>query len=316
MTALLTALATNPGLHHNFVRWVLDYASNLTPEITTDPFDKSGAAHNSTYRDWSSEFPVIQDGNYTITDKDKPPFICTEVKDDAFEVLYHQRAAMKREGSKNYDLTKGENFPKWHSWNQHYVSKIVQQYKIEDKNSIPKFIIRDSIKKSYLHIKEHSLLIENKNKINKIKAHNNISHFMSLRIFWDENSFVEELKTVSNKYKLKLNLDKVRIAWLRFRDANNILTTHFIVNDILDAIKKKENIDIPVLDIFQEAYIYAQLEKKNDYIIMPNVDTFFSNTQQIINFIQYYPEHYKAMNPNLPTFNNIPNPFYLWNLKK
>ena len=49
---------------------------------------------------------------------------------------------------------------------------------------------------------------------------------------------------------------------------------------------------------------------------MPNIDPFFSNTQQIVDFIQYYPEHYKAMNPNLPTFNNIPNPFYLWNLKK
>ncbi len=314
MTVLLTALATTPGLHHNFVRWVLDYASDLTPELTTSPFDETGAAHNTL--NWSDKFKVLQGYDYTVTDKDKPPFICTEIKDNAFEVLYNQRTAMKREGSKNYDLTKAENFPKWHLWNQHYVSKIVQEYKIEDKNSIPKFIIRDSIKKGYLHIKEHSLLIENKNKINKIKSHNNISHFISLRIFWDENSFVKEFKTVSNKYKLKLNLDKVRIAWLRFRDANNILTTHFIVNDILDAIKKKENIDIPVLDIFQEAYIYAQLEKKNDFIIMPNVDPFFSNTQQIINFIQYYPEHYKAMNPNLPTFNNIPNPFYLCNLKK
>ena len=35
-----------------------------------------------------------------------------------------------------------------------------------------------------------------------------------------------------------------------------------------------------------------------------------------MDYLKYYPEHYKAMNPNLPKFNGIPNPFYLWNLKK
>ena len=28
--------------------------------------------------------------------------------------------------------------------------------------------------------------------------------------------------------------------------------------------------------------------------------------------IKVYPNHYKAMNPNLAKFNNIDNPFYLW----
>jgi hypothetical protein len=49
---------------------------------------------------------------------------------------------------------------------------------------------------------------------------------------------------------------------------------------------------------------------------MPMTDRFFSDSQEIIDYLKYYPQHYKAMNPNLPTFNGIPNPFYLWNLKK
>ena len=49
---------------------------------------------------------------------------------------------------------------------------------------------------------------------------------------------------------------------------------------------------------------------------MPLVNNFFQNTKDILEYITYYPKHYKAMNPNLPTFNGIPNPFYLANLKK
>ena len=44
---------------------------------------------------------------------------------------------------------------------------------------------------------------------------------------------------------------------------------------------------------------------------MPLIDNFFKNTNEIINYIKFYPEHYKAMNPNLPMFNNMPNPFFL-----
>ena len=44
---------------------------------------------------------------------------------------------------------------------------------------------------------------------------------------------------------------------------------------------------------------------------MPLSESFFKNTDEIMEYIKYYPEHYKAMNPNLPIFNNIPNPFFL-----
>ena len=80
---------------------------------------------------------------------------------------------------------------------------------------------------------------------------------------------------------------------------------------VLGAISKSENIDIPSLDILQEAYIYAELEKQNDFIVMPLTENFFSTTKEITDYINLYPQHYKAMNPNLPKFNNIDNPFFL-----
>jgi hypothetical protein len=38
---------------------------------------------------------------------------------------------------------------------------------------------------------------------------------------------------------------------------------------------------------------------------------FFLNTDEILEYVENFPNHYKAMNPNLPIFNNIPNPFFL-----
>ena len=63
--------------------------------------------------------------------------------------------------------------------------------------------------------------------------------------------------------------------------------------------------------------IIEELYKKNyDFITIPRTNNFFNTTNEIIQWLDWYPNHYKAMNPNLPKFNGIPNPFYLWNLKK
>ena len=83
-----------------------------------------------------------------------------------------------------------------------------------------------------------------------------------------------------------------------------------------EAIKNKEDMEIPELDVFQEGYIYAQLEKANDFVIMPMVEKFYTNTREINEYLQYYPEYHKRVNPNLPIFKGKPNPFHLANLRK
>ncbi len=55
-----------------------------------------------------------------------------------------------------------------------------------------------------------------------------------------------------------------------------------------------------------------RIEKNYDFIQTPLTRNFFSDTDEILEYVKYYPNHYKAMNPNLPKFNNIDNPFHLW----
>ena len=54
------------------------------------------------------------------------------------------------------------------------------------------------------------------------------------------------------------------------------------------------------------------IEQNYDFIQTPLTRNFFSDTNEILEYVKYYPNYYKAMNPNLPKFNNIDNPFHLW----
>ena len=81
---------------------------------------------------------------------------------------------------------------------------------------------------------------------------------------------------------------------------------------IKQAIKDGENMDCSTLDIVEQGYLSSWIEQNYDFIQTPLTRNFFSDTNEILEYVKYYPNHYKAMNPNLPKFNNIDNPFHLW----
>ena len=298
-------------MHHNFLRYVLDSCSALTPEISQLPFTNTGTSHMEL--NYSDVFKVIgPKPDKRICDTEQGPFILC-VADDP---LYYERASMSREGDKNNDLAQSDNFINWQSWNKHYVDGIVDNYKLEKNKPIPKFILRDSVKQSYLDLKNNGLVLKNKTLVDSVKSTKTDNYFFPVSSFFTCEKFINELSKLDVKYNLSLDLGKVPYIHDLFLKKNPILQTHFVVEKILTAIKNNENMEIPELDVFQEGYIYAKLEETNDFVLMPMIEAFFKNTQEIIEYLQYYPRHYKAMNPNLPTFNGIPNPFHLWNLKK
>ena len=88
------------------------------------------------------------------------------------------------------------------------------------------------------------------------------------------------------------------------------------VEQVIKAIQEKQDMDIRSLDTVEQAYISAWIENNTRFVTVPLCNQFFASTSEITQWIDFYPQHYKAMNPNLPMFNNIPNPFHLWNIKK
>jgi len=307
----LLTIIMQPGMHHNFLRYVLDSCSRITPLLSELPFIETGTSHKKL--NYSGKFEVLEsDHNRPIREQGKGPFILC-VADD---ILYIERISISREGDRNNDLTKSHNFINWQPWNKHYVDAIIEDYKLEKNKPIPKFILRDSIKKSYLDPENKGSFLQNKKLVDSVNNTDTDNYFFPISSFFTLEKFVKELTKLDNKYNLQLDFENIPQIYSQFAERNEILKNHFVVDEIITAIKNKENMKIPDLDVFQEGYIYAELEKSNDFILMPMINNFYTNTREIIEYLQHYPDHYKAMNPNLPTFNNIPNPFYLWNLKK
>ena len=310
MMPLLTIIM-QPGMHHNFLRYVLDSCSRITPLLTELPFEPWGTSHKKL--NYSGKFEVLEpDLNQPIRDQGQGPWVLV-VADD---LLYFERAGMSRTGDRNNDLTKSHNFSNWQPWNKQYVDAIIEDYKLEKNKPIPKFILRDSIKKSYLDPENKGFFWHNQKLVDSMNNTDTDNYFFPVSSFFTLEKFIKELTKLDNKYHLQLDFENVPQIYSQFAEMNKILKNHFVVDEIITSIKNKENMQIPDLDVFQEGYIYAELEKSNDFILMPMINNFYTNTQEIIEYLQHYPNHYKAMNPNLPTFNNIPNPFYLWNSKK
>jgi hypothetical protein len=133
--------------------------------------------------------------------------------------------------------------------------------------------------------------------------------------FWDKDKFFSTLEEASNQ--LKLNIDFTdKTIHNTFVNGLNFYNTKDRADKVIKAIQDKKNIDVKSLDTVEQAYVSAWIEKNHKFMIVPLCNKFFDTTGEIINWLEHYPQHYKAMNPNLPTFNNIPNPFHLWNLKK
>jgi len=304
---LLTVVG-NPGLHHNFLRYGLDHCSTLTPEISQLPFTNTGTSHAEIK--YSGKFDLIQ--GRLVNDQDQGPFVLCVGDDD----LYYERASNSREGDRNNDIKQYKNFKNWQPWNEGWVEKIHKEYKIEEDKIIPKFILRECIKITYLDIKNRGLTLHNKALMDSVKNTKTDNYFFPVSSFFTLENFINELSKLDEKYNLSLDLEKVPYFYNIFLDKNEILQSHPIVYKILEAINNKENMQIPELDVFQEGYIYAQLEKANDFVIMPMVEKFYTNTQEINEYLQYYPEYHKRVNPNLPTFKGKPNPFHLANFKK
>ncbi len=113
-----------------------------------------------------------------------------------------------------------------------------------------------------------------------------------------------------------LNLAKTNPKWLGFSMEGYVFAGIIFWIICYSMSKNNKNSECVDLDLVEQGYLYAWLEKTYDFLQAPLTRKFFTNTKEINEYVTYYPKHYKAMNPNLPMFNNIANPFYLWNKNK
>lgn len=146
------------------------------------------------------------------------------------------------------------------------------------------------------------------NKIIKEKEH----YTFKISSLYEQEELSAEFLKISDTYKLDLDIDKDVVK--NVVDTVNkeyVVQTKDRARAILEAVKAKTNLECADLDILEQAYIETELEKANDCVIFPYGTNWFTDTAGINEFLDTYPSYLKHMNPRLPWYNNIRNPYHV-----
>jgi len=312
------------GTFGNFLKFFLDKFSKLTPDIQSTPFNDIGTSHKINEKSYSGLIQRYHPSFINDNEGETGLPICLILPNNEKDFLFLKTSQIFRVADK-------KNLPD-HLWQntisknknseelKHNINKILSLYKNNTTDErIPKFIVRDFYKLEFLENLEttHDYQWFKTLKDHPFFKKQRVFH-LPLSSFFNFKDFILTLKNLDNFFSLQLDftriyeMEDIFITGLELDSCRKQTNLTF---EIIANLKKETNIKIPPLDVSFEAFLYAYIEKTYSFMIAPLTNYFFQDTDEIRSFVKSYPEHYKAMNPNLPKFNGIDNPFYLWNLK-
>ena len=323
--AKLLNIVYQGGTGGNFLKFFLDKFSKLTPDIKESPFTDIGTVSQIPKEKYSGLIQKYhpQFINDNIDNKNLPVLLISPISHSSNflkNLTYYKHSATYR--ANDYKISPEELYLK----NQdevpkrikHNIDSICKLYNIDKSKKIPKFIVRDWYKLEFLKKIETTYDFRSFTTLcNHPFFKNQNTHLFPLDAWFDFKIFVNEIKKVDNIFKLQLDFNRItemQHLFDAYYQKDEFKKKINFIFEVLSNIEKYYKFDN--IGVILEALIYAEMEKRFDFIIMPMTNSFFENTKQLLDYVNYYPEHYKAMNPNLPTFNGIPNPFYLHKKKK
>ena len=134
---------------------------------------------------------------------------------------------------------------------------------------------------------------------------------LDLETFFNWEDFLKNITKLNDTFDLDLDLADTKQMKELFDKGLSLDLIRQECNMTDRLFNDQDDIDFNTLNVATEAFIYAEMELKNDFIQMPLTNRFFRDRAEMTQFIEHYPNHYKAMNPNMPEFGGKPNPFYL-----
>ena len=157
---------------------------------------------------------------------------------------------------------------------------------LQDTNyTVPRFIMRDWYKLSFLNPKENGFM-QWQEKMLEYKPKNCFKFPVSA--FWNMNKFITTMKILNEHWNLKLRLDtEMEDIHKLFLKKVTFLSTKNRADDIIKAIKKNIDYDLSDIDTVEQAYISAWIEKNYKFVQVPLCNQFFKNTKKSITIQQY-----------------------------
>lgn len=305
-------IAFQGGTHGHYLRFCIDKFSKLTQELIGTPFTKNNTSHNTLkYSGFVNQYHPSETPPH-FQNTDEPHILITVDEED---LLFIERWVTRRAGDFKVDVLEDlvsvhSNFLNKFPW----IDIFKKYYDIDlTKKSIPKFIMRDFYKLMFIDPAKNGFIIQD-----KVLRENKLSNTFEFPVscFWNKDKFIDVLEKMNKELNLKIDINGCVSSHDLFLNRLNFLETKNRAIEVTKAIQNKQDIDIKNLDTVEQAYVSAWIEKNHEFVIVPLCNKFFDTTGEIIDWLEHYPEHYKAMNPNLPTFNGIANPYHLAKLKK
>lgn len=310
MTKLVN-IAFQGGTHGNYLRYCIDRFSRKTPMLTGSPFTANHTSHQELQAsDLVDKYHPTIDAPH-FSNVDQPHILITVDHDD---VLFLERWVTIRAGDFGIDTNQDEiKFSDQFLENFSWAHKFKTYYSIDLHNqSVPRYILRDFYKLSFLDAHKNGFL--QKDRIFRDNAPENTFLF-PVRDFWNKEGFAKRLYECSDALDLELELSDLSVHDEFMKRLHNLNTRDRALK-ITKAINDGVDMLMGDLDTVEQAFVSAWVEKNFDFITVPLTNRFFATTGELVKWLGHYPEHYKAMNPNLPKFNGIDNPFHLWHKKK
>ena len=315
--AKLLNIVFRGGTFGNFLRYFLEKFSKRTPEIDEEPFTDIGTSHTISNTKFSGMIQRYHTSFINDNEGESDLPICIITPSTKKHHLYLKKAQWFRGG--DFKISPDDLWKKavgeMPELIKSHAMDIIKLYNIKETahfSWIPKFIVRDWYKLEFLEPIEDT---QNHQWFKAFKKHEFFDQQrvfeLDLETFFDWDSFIKNIRELDNFFGLDLDYgchDNMKTLFDKGLELDKIRKECNLVESVLE---HKEDEPLNDLDVSTEGFIYAEMEKANDFIQMPLTNRFFRDTGEMEQFIEHYPEHYKAMNPNMPKFNGIPNPYHL-----
>ena len=288
-----------PGTFGNCVRWMFDrFTKGSNFKDVDSPWDKDHRAHGFDEDAFDRRFKRGHqvDGRLDSPDPEANKIVLGV---DPSDLLFAERCGFYRNPGNENEKSRYKN-----------IIDLADASFV--KESFGSVLSSRTVAKELLKIQFHDmgkhLWWDSMKKFIADKNH----HQFDLCSLWDHDRLKKELEKVSERYTLDFDIDEKVIHNVveKIKKSYPVITRKR-AHQVLDAISSNVNIDCNDLDIVEQAYIESELEKIHDCVIFPYGSNWFNDTAQIREFLDTYPAYLKHMNPRLPWYNNIKNPFYL-----
>lgn len=283
-----------PGQFGHTLRWLLDrFSPNSNFKNVDSPWDENVRAHGFKKEDYNPRFPGGHESHvrWGFPDADK-----IVISFEKHEIVFADRCDYYRS-------------PK------HETEERRHEALVNLANSTMKGCFNDiaskAVAKELYKVDFHSGLNEWWRRI--FEFIDDKQHFQfPIDSMWHKEKLIEQLGKINDRFNLKLEIEeKVIDSVVNVIKNMPVVKTKDRVWHVLDAIKNRKSMDCVELDIIEQAWIEAALEKQHDSILFPYGYNWFKNTDEVNEFLDTFPSYLKHMNPRLPWYNGIKNPYYL-----